>query len=152
MWSSGPPLFILTYPPWITSSFWGLGTLHWNVSRYFISLGLLVSLLAIPDSAFVSRVTFVMINCWECPLWCRYRCLCYHMWPVCPSLIFRLYLCRCEWLPGACAKVLGTLQPCQFWFLLPKRLQPQLIPHCIHISFLCWVQWGVLGGKLLAAV
>lgn len=71
------------------------------------------------------------------------------------SLIWIMYLCRCEWLPGACAKVLGTLQPCQLLWppkavVLPKRLQTSqwtpLSPPCHYF------QWGILGGEPLATV
>lgn len=62
----------------------------------------------------------------------RYSCL-YQIWCVCilsfhPSYLDCIYVGVSDCLVLACAKVLGTLQPCQLlWppkaFLLPKRLQ-----------------------------
>lgn len=62
----------------------------------------------------------------------RYSCLS-HVWCVCilsfpSSYLDCIYVSVSDCLVLACAKVLGTLQPCQLsWppkaFLLPKRLQ-----------------------------
>lgn len=76
-----------------------------------------------------------------------------------PSLTFGLYIYVgvSDCLVLACAKVLGTLQPCQLlWppkaFLLTKEASNLVLTsQWTQVSPLChYFQWGILGGEPLA--